>query len=408
MQVADRVSLSSGIRGNLHAATASARGPWPHSLACEALARPKKTRWYDGLVSFRERTSPKARAALLEHSIDVGFVNRRAVETLVGPAGIRLVDEDIGQLPIMAEALREIRIDRMYMRLALAFCDINRVPTLQQALTDGARVFCSTEHVERIRDIYDSERVSTYLRVPGRKRHQVRLEFTVSNVSSSTLRSELHRGAEHVSIIARFHRNDNGVLVFHPLVMGFPWLDDDPQWPDHITMWWRGNFYEHYVEDFDEFSHVADTPTPDDVEPMRNVSERAFKVCITRILGDSVVNDWGGETSDHFSAHLHLQGRRATAAFLFKGPARFTPMKLNHLGKNNDQIYRLASEPADILIVQHSHEITPAVRATLRAFAVQPSNPRRYCLIDGRDSLRLLHAYDLYDTAVNMTRELAG
>jgi len=29
-----------------------------------------------------------------------------------------------------------------------------------------------------------------------------------------------------------------------------------------------------------------------------------------------------------------------TAAFLLKGPARFVPMGLNHLGKNNDQIVR--------------------------------------------------------------------
>jgi len=29
-----------------------------------------------------------------------------------------------------------------------------------------------------------------------------------------------------------------------------------------------------------------------------------------------------------------------TAAFLLKGPARFAPMGLNHLGKNNDQIVR--------------------------------------------------------------------
>ena len=80
-------------------------------------------------------------------------------------------------------------------------------------------------------------------------------------------------------------------------------------------------------------------------------------------------------------------------------------MTLNHLGKNNDQIYRLAMEPADVLFVQHSHDVTPAVRATLRAFAVQPSRPRRYCIIDGRDSLRLLHAYSLYDQAVKWSRE---
>lgn len=80
-------------------------------------------------------------------------------------------------------------------------------------------------------------------------------------------------------------------------------------------------------------------------------------------------------------------------------------MTLNHLGKNNDQIVRLAHVPASLLVVQHCHDIGPEVRETLRAFAVQPSNPRRYCFIDGRDSLRLLRAYGLYDKAVALTKE---
>ena len=77
---------------------------------------------------------------------------------------------------------------------------------------------------------------------------------------------------------------------------------------------------------------------------------------------------------------------------------------MNHLGKNNDQIVRLATEPANILIVQHCHNILPAVRKTLRAFAVQPSYPRRYCLIDGKDSLRLLKAYNLLDEAIGLSK----
>jgi len=80
-------------------------------------------------------------------------------------------------------------------------------------------------------------------------------------------------------------------------------------------------------------------------------------------------------------------------------------MGLNHLGKNNDQIVRLAQEPAEILIVQHCHEIKPAVRSTLRAFAVRPFGSRRYCLIDGKDSLRFLLAYDLYENALKWSKE---
>jgi hypothetical protein len=92
---------------------------------------------------------------------------------------------------------------------------------------------------------------------------------------------------------------------------------------------------------------------------MRHISEAAVKACFSRLLADAAAKDWGGETSDFFTAHLHLGGIRMTAAFLLKGPARFERMTLRHLGKNSDQIVRLADEPAEVLIVQHCHDITP-------------------------------------------------
>jgi hypothetical protein len=106
---------------------------------------------------------------------------------------------------------------------------------------------------------------------------------------------------------------------------------------------------------------------------MRQITGSAFKTCLAEILGDTTRADWGGEMSDHFAAHLHLCGKRTTAAFVLKGPGNgFSPMTLRNLGKNSDQIYRLAQEPAQLLVVQHCHDITAAVRETLRAFAVQP------------------------------------
>ncbi len=228
---------------------------------------------------------------------------------------------------------------------------------------------------------------------------KVEFQYSTKFICSDTLKSRLEDGAT-ISIIAVLYKIENGTAIFDPLIMGFPWLEEGIEQPDFDIMWYGYDFYEHYIEDFDEFNLVKNIPQPPDVKPMRNVSEKVFKKCLQKILGDTASNDWGGEQSDYFTAHLHLNGRRVTAAFLLKGPASFAPMGLKHLGKNNDQIVRLADEPAQVLIVQHSHDILPAVRKTLRAFAVQPSNPRRYCLMDGRDSLRLLQAYNLYDWAI--------
>jgi hypothetical protein len=149
-------------------------------------------------------------------------------------------------------------------------------------------------------------------------------------------------------------------------------------------------------------------PTPENFDVMEEISENAVKICLAEILGDRTKKDWAGEMSDHFSAQLHLDGRPTTAAFLLKRPAKFAPMKLNSLGKNNDQIYRLSQEPAQLLVVQHCHEIFSPVRATLRAFAEQSGRARHYCLIDGRDSLRVLLAYDKLDHALELSKQTRG
>ena len=107
---------------------------------------------------------------------------------------------------------------------------------------------------------------------------------------------------------------------------------------------------------------------------MEKVSEKAFKLCLAKILGGHPPKDWGGETSDFLSSHLHLNGRCVSGAFLLKGPAKFVPMTLDTFGKRSDQIVRLAQEPADILFVQHCHEITSPVRATLKAFSMHHLN----------------------------------
>jgi hypothetical protein len=230
------------------------------------------------------------------------------------------------------------------------------------------------------------------------------LDYDAGRITSDTLRSRLDSGAS-LSIIAQFGwRDADSVLHFEPLVIGFPWLetDSDPPAIDDAE-WWGLSWWEVFAEDIKELAAVRDVDPPEDWSVMGEISETAFKQCLAEILGAQVAQDWGGEQSDLYSAHIHLGARRTTAAFLLKGPADFRPMGMNHLGKNNDQIYRLANEPADLLVVQHCHEIGQAVRATLRAFAVSPGRTRHFCLIDGRDSLRILIAYDKVEHALELS-----
>ncbi|HMR94827.1 MAG TPA: hypothetical protein PKE05_04770 [Microthrixaceae bacterium] len=95
---------------------------------------------------------------------------------------------------------------------------------------------------------------------------------------------------------------------------------------------------------------------------------------------------------DLWATRLLIDGVQLVAAFLLKGPARFAPKTVAMLGKNGDQLERLASTAADILLLQHCHQITPAVVSTLRAHASDCRNSRRYLAIYGYDTLRILRA----------------
>lgn len=354
---------------------------------------------------IRAMLTTDQRLADMNLVIDPGFVNHRLVQTVLGEPAITFINDGVAAIPDMPEGLRRGQIDHVYSRIVLTWVKAIEVPSLLEVLGAGrGRVFSGVIELESTEGVYKGTHVHTRVVTPGIDEPRVVLEYSPRHIGSDTTRMELARGGP-MAVVAQFNRRQDGALVWHPLVMGAPWLlsnsADDPL---NGAEWWSHDFFEILVEDFDDFARTRDVQRPSNIDVMAEVSEHAFKTCLAEILGEHTSKDWGGETSDHYSAAVHLRGKRHTAAFLLKGPAKFAPMGLNHLGKNNDQIVRLATEPADVLIVQHSHDITSPVRATLRAFAVRPERSRRYCLIDGRDSLRLLLAYDKLDHALALSK----
>jgi len=68
-------------------------------------------------------------------------------------------------------------------------------------------------------------------------------------------------------------------------------------------------------------------------------------------------------------------------------------MTIASLGKNGDQIDRLAQTAADLMVVQHCHTITAPVVNMLKAYASNFRDPKRYMLIDGLDTIRILRRF---------------
>ena len=351
---------------------------------------------------IRSQLTGEQRILDFDFTIDPGLVNRRLIETILPPELIKFIHERIAQLAPSPAGLLEVQIDHVYIAHLLPFLRHLPAPSLREAIIEKrGRLICGVERFKACPNIYEEHRTTCVWENPPGFDMGAMLEFTTDRVTSDTTRAQLYRGDTFAFCASQVGVRDD-LLVLHPLVLGAPWIRA-PQESAFDSSWFSNELYEVFVEDILEFSPVRNVPIPEDFSIMERISEPAFKQCLAEILKESITKDWGGETSDLFSSHLTIGQRRITAAFLLKGPARWRPMTLNHLGKNNDQIYRLSQEPAELLIVQHSHDILPPVRATLRAFTVQPANPRRYCLIDGRDSLRLLSAFGKLDRAIELS-----
>lgn len=152
---------------------------------------------------------------------------------------------------------------------------------------------------------------------------------------------------------------------------------------------------EVFTEHIDEFRNVGQVDSRDvRIDELRGYDEKQIKKWFAEIIGEQfVTKDWGGEQSDLYTSHLHLNGERIRAAFILKGPSRFHVMKNTDLGKNGDQIVRLFREPAELYILQHCHFVSTEVRHTMAAFASRFFQLSKYSIIDGNDTLRILKAY---------------
>jgi hypothetical protein len=131
-----------------------------------------------------------------------------------------------------------------------------------------------------------------------------------------------------------------------------------------------------------------------DLDVLKALPEKKIKQAFAKIISESEVpNDWGGEQFDLWSTVISVEGQRLRAAFAFKGPSRFRPMTIASLGKNGDQIDRLAQTAADLVVVQHCHTITAPVANMLKAYASNFRDPKRYMPIDGLGTIRILRYF---------------
>jgi hypothetical protein len=153
-----------------------------------------------------------------------------------------------------------------------------------------------------------------------------------------------------------------------------------------------------YPSDIGQFSGIDFTRPVSEIEldAVLHVPEEEVKRALAGLVSESYVpKDWGGERSDLYTSRVFVRGRQVSAAWLLKGPSYPRAMDVRALGKNGDQIDRLFTEPAELLVLQHCHQIKPSVVSMMDSYAHDTRRPRSYMIIDGADTGRILRSLGL-------------
>ena len=335
------------------------------------------------------------------HHIDMGFLNRRLCIGALSPTARRFFNHH--QRP-GTDHMTVLTNDHLLVTALLDSCEEFDTPTLLEALSLGkpTQMFRSTERLAPCPEIYHAMRVCHAVELDLEFGKPVFIEYHTSHMVSQTGKMILQQGApmDRVnSIVGSLHESQD-LFKIEPLVIGQPWFEHPRNGNDSMTLMCFGrDFGEVLPEDIDQFSRMKEVNVKSAEEwmnIMKSLPEKRIKEAIAHLLCEPTKKDWGGENDDHFSASIMVHGQRRTAAFLLKGPSPFREMTLDMCGKRADQIHRVVDSDADVSVIQHSHLIGSVVRGTLRNLTIYPGgNRRKYCLIDGQATYRLLKAYSL-------------
>jgi hypothetical protein len=222
--------------------------------------------------------------------------------------------------------------------------------------------------------------------------------FNPARLTSSTSNVEL-RGTRHQFMLGQVVDVGADEVELRPLAIATRLLrppgGHEPEWAPH-PRWQRVD-----IGEVEQFASVDFEAAPHALDVMRTVPEAQTKDALARLIGEPTVpKDWGGEQHDLWTTRLRVDGRAHSAAFVLKGPAggsMWRPMTIAMLGKNGDQLQRVAASSAEVLVLQHCHEIRPEVVSMLESLASDMRNPRRYMVIDGYNSYSLMRAAGLVD-----------
>ena len=182
------------------------------------------------------------------------------------------------------------------------------------------------------------------------------------------------------------------VIDIRPITIASRWAHPTPEidnfYPSEPSRLWPGALDQLGVVDFSQQMVASD------LNVLRDVPQAEIKEAFAEILGDPGVHrDLDGEQSTLWTTNVVIENRPLRATVLFNGPTEVGPLTIANLGKRGEQIDRLAETGADVLVMQHCHSVTAPVANMLRVYTSDPRHQRRYLVINGYDTIKLLRHF---------------
>jgi hypothetical protein len=223
----------------------------------------------------------------------------------------------------------------------------------------------------------------------GDREYQLSGQLTNDHLYSDTS-NRLLTGRKRMLIAGQFEFDGSAVNV-EPYIIG----DMTESFGDGLRTSWSASVRVHPAQ-IDTFAKLGEEgPVSEvDLQALLHISEEDVKHSIADIIGEPFVpKDWAGEKSDLQTNCLTIDGQPHSAAFIFKGPSLPREMHPADMGKRGDQLVRVFDEPVELVVIQHCSKIANSVVRIAESLAMNVRRPRRYCIMDGADTVRLLRAY---------------
>ena len=210
--------------------------------------------------------------------------------------------------------------------------------------------------------------------------------FNVKRLTSESAQDQLS-GTKRQFILGYVQEVVREEVSLRPIIIATRWLRVSgavPLGADNLRVW---------PQDIDEFAGIdfQKGVRKGDLAALRTLPEGLLERAFAEVLAEPTDSD-----PERFGLRTYLatiSGEPVTAAVSFSRSDASQPMAVRDLGSNGEQVDLLAQTAADLLVVQHSHTIPARVLNMLKVCASNPQSSRRYMLIDGYDTLRILHHF---------------